>query len=477
MQIMDYKLIITAIITLILALPLLLTFVSRTFLNKMFEIALHYAKKLGFLQSINGVIRVGKTSAQSGLKHLYEIDIQQNLIKIILQTKQVFNYIDFRILDHMIEERLNEIWKGEFKLGISYQIEFDNLTQDIINWFKEIELKDLKSTIIFNFTSAKKSEKYIEDYVFAYFCLNYRKNYVLSKTPIYSHITGSMSYQLDPEEFKINDSYNMRKYAIYDYMVMLVDEYSDDFSASARYDDMKETSGVKDYLRKFGQIHQERNRLITTKQDVKDEIKKLRNLTQSNLWIPIKVEQRGTSRMLYKFIKFIYSSWFRFYDLTIVLFRYIKQKHKISNILLNILIYITYLIFLLPIYLFTSYSFEFPEFKEFDYKRINIKRHIEHRLLHIDWFLFSVGFNKYEMWNYASEEDVKKRDPSTYEKLMFYIPIQYCFGTYDTHYWSMIQKELLTHSQTVSNESNWFNKESYYKQEEDKGSENDDIEF
>ena len=29
----------------------------------------------------------------------------------------------------------------------------------------------------------------------------------------------------------------------------------------------------------------------------------------------------------------------------------------------------------------------------------------------------------------------------------------------------------------IPQESNWFNKEAYYKQEEDKGSENDDIEF
>jgi hypothetical protein len=454
---MTYQMIITISLNIILGIPLILTAINRTFLNRLFEIACAYFKQLGFLDSINGVIRVGKTSLQSGLKHIGELEIIDQLESMILKTKQVYSHIDFRDLDQLLEQRFTNIWPGYFVIDVEYQLEFDILTQDIIKWFEVHENMNLSTSIIYNFTSSKTSQKYIEDYVMAYFCLNFRKNFVMSKTPFYSHITGTFSYQLNPENFKINDAYKLQNYAIYDFMIILVDEYSDDYAASARYDDMKETSGVKDYLRKFGQIHQERNKLITTKQDVKDEMKKLRNLTQSNLWIPTKVEQRGISRLLLKVITFFYTFYFFFYDLTIVRYRMVKFNLEQKKMGLD--------------------PYDFDDYLEHDYKRVNLKRHVEHRLLHIDWFLFSIGFNKYEVWNYSSEEDVKKRDPQYYQKMMFYIPIQFCFGTYDTHYWRMIQKEQLLNTQEVSNESNWFEEVKYFESVEEKGGETDVADF
>ena len=271
----------------------------------------------------------------------------------------------------------------------------------------------------------------------------------------YSHVTASFNYDYKLDQQKIFDAFSNRDYAIYDYMIELIDEASDEIGANKRFEDIKEESGDKEYRRKYGQIHQERNRMISTKQDVKDEIKRFRTLTQSNLWLPNKIDIQGNFKFTYELIESSIDLIFKIYKVIKLFIPYMYKK-------------------------FTNKDFkdlEYETYKSQAFEKVNIERNIRNKLLHIKWFFKSIGYNHYEIWNYPSEDDVKKRDPIYYDKLKFYIPTIYCFGTYETHFYRMIQDELLKISETQSTEINNFLNPSYFKDEEMIGGDIDDINF
>jgi hypothetical protein len=438
---MDLLTVSILIIDLLLFIPLVFVLITRSYYNVKFELSKSYARLLGFLISINGAIRSGKTSFQSGISHIFQLEIECLLTDNILNVKKVYKKLDFNKINDFLDEGFKNKNYPDFK-------------NTHIKLLHLLESFDLEKSMVFTFISSKNSHDYFEDYIFAYWVLNYRKNYVQSKTKFYSHITGNFNYDYKIENQKIFVAFEQNDYSIYDYMVELIDELSDELGANKRFEDVKEEDGDKDYRRKFGQIHQERNRLVTTKQDSRDELKKFRTLTQSNLWIPNKVEVTGTFRLLMSLITILYSLKVIIYEIfTIYLVYYFKKILYMTN------------------------ETTLSEYKERRYNAINLKRNIQNKLLFIDWFLKSVGYNKYEIWNYPSEEDVKKRDPMFYDQLFFYIPTLYCFGTYETHFYRMIQAELLAATNTNSAEINWFLNPKYFNNEVENGGDKDDIDF
>ena len=148
--------------------------------------------------------------------------------------------------------------------------DFDQLTEAIMDAHK------LKGEgLHYNMVGQVKIQKLILDYIFGLYVLNVRNNYVQSKTPFYSNVTHNFSLGLNIEWLKIREAYKNKDYAILDWMVILIDELTDEAGAMTYMDDLKDLAGAKEYRRKFGQIHQERNRMISTKQDVMDEVKSI----------------------------------------------------------------------------------------------------------------------------------------------------------------------------------------------------------
>jgi len=440
---MDVQVIGLLIVYAIIWIPLILILVKYGFLKKAFDISISYAQQLGFLISVNGAIRSGKTSFQSGLKHIFEIIIENMLLEKITTVRRIFKSIDFTVVDIFIDE----YYQGNEQLicGIHQQQKFDEVLKMLLDYLDSLTF-NMYGSIINNLLSNKTSKQLFEDYIFSYWVYYYRRNYVQSKTIFYSHITSSFSMDYNVEQTKINKAYELKEYAIYDYMVELVDEASDDIGQNQRFKDIKEEDGDKDYRRKFGQIHQERNWQITTKQDVKDEVAKFRRLTQSNIWIPERVSQRGTNRFILSLATFFFHVYYFFYDQTYMRIKSIfKNKERLA----------------------------FVDYLEQDYKRINMKRDSDNWLLHLDWFLKAAAYNRYDLRIYANEEDVKSNDPLKFTKQVYYIPTRYCWGTYDTHKYRSIEHELLLRTKIESVESNWFDDKPYF--EEKKGEEHDNL--
>jgi hypothetical protein len=312
------------------------------------------------------------------------------------------------------------------------------ITKQVIDFFDANDYC-INESIMFKFYGHSKASKLITDYIFAYYVYNFRRNYVQSKTKMYSHITSSISYDYEIKHQRIHEAFENSEYSIYDFMIEMIDEATDELGASKRFEDVKEERGDKDYRRKFGQIHQERNRMITTKQEAADEIKKMRVLTQSNLWIPKPVEQRGTGRIILAVATFIMNIPIFFYSFIVVSLSFLYYKY------------------------FKKYQAPFEDFKEFMYKRRSFHRNIENLLYYVNMYLFSIGYNKYEIWVYRNADDVGLTEPL--EKMFYYIPIRYCFGTYDTHQYRNIQEELLSTTKSKSIEENLFKNEPYFKLE------------
>lgn len=438
---MDMELILYLVPLVLLWIPLILILIKYEFLKRGFEISIAYAHQLGFLISINGPIRVGKTSFQSGLKHIFEIIIENMILEKIDTVIKIFKSIDFNFIDSIIDEYF--IGHEDLIIGLHNQMKFDEINKILLDLL-EIKMFNMYHSVINNILSNKTSKQLFEDYIFSYWVYNYRRNYVQSKTTFYSHLTGTFSYDYNVEQTKIHKAYELKEYAIYDYMVELIDEASDDIGQNKRFSDMKEEDGDKDYRRKFGQIHQERNWQITTKQDVKDEVAKFRRLTQSNIWIQSKVEQRGTNRFILTITSFIFHIFYFIYDITAVRYRYTFQNKA---------------------------KLDYDSFYEIDYKRIHLKRDFDNFLLHLDWFLKAAAYNRYDIRVYANEEDVKSNDPLKFIKQVYYIPSRYCWGTYDTHKYRSIEHELLMNSKVQSSESNWFDTKPYF---EERAKNNDD---
>ena len=439
---MNLSIIILLVVVTILILPLLFIFIPRVILNYRSEISRQYAYEMGYLISADGPIRIGKTSFQSGLSHFFQEEMMMKVQDLIDTVRKIYKNLDYVMIDNLIND--------EFNLKPDYP-EFDLILEKLVIHLESLDFVPRKS-VIFNFFSSKTTMNYLEDYIFAYWVLNYRNNYVQSKTPFYSHITGNMSHFLNVEDFKINESFGSQSYSINDYMVLLIDEVTDEQGAQKRLENVKEDDGQKDYYRKFGQIHQERNRLITTKQESADQIARLRRLTQSNCWIDEKVSQYGSMRLLLALITSFFNIFYFFYSIIFVVIPFaFKKLTRKTDITLE-------------------------DYKDVHYRSINLKRKLDNKLLYIDWYLFSMSYNKYVIHIYDKADDVGKHDTTLFKKHVLIIPIYMCFGTYETHFWKNIQKEQLQNSTVRSKETNWFHRDKYFEKKELR-EENNDVDF
>ncbi len=428
------NIIIIYILNILLVLPLLIVRASALNYSMRFQRTIGYVQHvLGWIIGINGPIRTGKTSLLSGLSSISQIIIMNEIQSLLTRTIKIFKRVDFNHFNSYLDELFSDQEEN---------IDFELITDVMLEIFK-LDGEKLHYTMIGNI----KVRKLITDYIFAYYCLHVRNNFVQSKTPFYSHITYNYNLELNTRWLGIREAYKNKDYAILDYMVILIDETTDEAGAMAYLDDIKDEAGGKEYRRKFGQIHQERNRIITTKQDVMDEVKKYRNLTHSNLVIDQKVRVVGHHPIIYKVAEFITK--------LPLLFLYIFKIYP-RLIGRNIL-------FLMTFGRIQRHSKH--DLITYYFQKTGLKRNIENKLYYYKNFFTSTGYNHYYGYILKRAEDIDKITADR-EEFSFYIPTIYCFGTYDTHYYKEMQKELLDNSQTVATESNPFIKNPFFSQDD-----------
>jgi len=362
----------------------------------------------------------------SGLASLCQIIIINEIQDLLNKTMKIFKEIDFNVLN----EELKVLYENVIDAETDYP-DFDRITDLILDRYN-LDGESLH----FDMVGHKKIRKLIVDYIFSFYCLEIRNNFVQSKTPFYSYITHNFNLSLDMNWLRIREAHKNKDYAILDWMVELIDESTDELGAMKYLDDIKDESGQKEYRRKYGQIHQERNRIITTKQDVMDEIKKFRNLTHSNLVIDQKVSTLGNHMWIYHLIEFVY---------------YIPVN-LLKLFVIN------------PIFLWskiTRKGLSWHEIYDYYHHKTGLIRKQESKLYYYKMFFQSIGYNRYQGYELKRAEDIEKVSADR-DYFDLYIPTRFCWGTYNTHYYAPMQEDLLKNSNTHTSEVNPFEKLSFF---------------
>ncbi|MBN3490541.1 hypothetical protein JV173_03330 [Acholeplasma equirhinis] len=414
-------------IAFVLLLPILFVKGFRKKLRKKLDYSIYYIKYvLGWIIGINGDIRMGKTSLMSGLSSLCQLIIINDIDDLLNKTMKIFKYIDFNVLN----DQLKNYYETVIDEKIGYP-DFEKITEMVL----EIYQLDGDS-IHYDMIGHKKIRKLILDYIFSYYCLEIRNNFVQSKTPFYSNITHQFNLKLNLEWLNIRDAFKEKDYAILDWMVILIDELTDEAGAMKYLEDPKDESGAKEYRRKLGQIHQERNRIISTKQDVMDEIKKFRNLTHSNLVIDERVSTLGNHMWIYHLIEFV----------------------------CNIPILLLKLFVINPIFIWsklTRKGLSWGDIYKYYHDKTGIIRKQESKLYYYKMFFQSIGYNRYQGYKLKRAEDIE-RVTADRDYFDLVIPTKYCWGTYNTHYYASMQEDLLNNSTTQTSEVNPFKKINFF---------------
>lgn len=401
-------LILFIIIDVLLILPFLMLSGYRKYYEYSYNSSIGYCKyKLGYLISICGKIRIGKSTLMSGLSHVFQIIIMGNNNEIMKDVRNDFYFIDFNefekvILDSYYRENNHDLDLITDILLLKYDFNGDHLK--------------------YNFLNFENVKQLLKNYVESYYVIYIRDQYVYSKSKIYSHITNKMNLEYDLNWTKIKEAYWNKNYVIYDNFVELIDEASDDIGAGNQYEDRKDESGAKEYRRKFGHIHREKNYMITTKQDSSDEIARYRRLNQSNIEIENKVNVIGN----FKKINYFINKTISFVD------SFNRFRFKLLAIFRGIID-----------------SDERDQFVNVKLKGKIFGRKLEYKFTFLQKFLFSKSYCEFNCNIYQKEEDVGKENTNSkhyYDDFTFIIPLKYCFGCFNTHEYSYIENELIKNS-------------------------------
>lgn len=423
-------------IDVVLIIPLVSYFGRRKYLSFLFNKSISQIDGLGFLNSINAPIKTGKTSLGQGISHILQILTMNRIEELFDKTKKMFKTIDFVKLDDFIMSDFVSQYEAIIEACENPSIEMISIKKTVQNLFLHFRFQD---RLIYDFINIRSFSDWMYKYAEGLFVMYIRSNFVQSKTKVYSHITGKFNYSYDLNDQKIYLAYEKGEFAIYKYMVEMIDEASDDIEAE-KWREEKD-SGAKEYRRKYAHIFEETNRMITIKQDSSDEIKKFRSLHQSNLYIIEKVDQRGTGRDLYAIIKTILYIPVFFYQLRLKLaFGLRYMVHFIR----------------------TREKLDYSQFENLHYAMINLQRKIDNKLYYIDMFLKRIAYNRFHVLNYPSEEDVGKRDPVYYSEMTLYIPTIYCWGVFNHVEYKTIYEDLMNVSKKHANEVNYYVRENYF---------------
>ena len=396
------------IITLILTIPLIIISIKENYIDILFNRTIIYCKNyLGHLIAIIGKIRVGKSTLLSGITHVFQIIIINDNNDIMDRIRRIFYDIDFNEFDNII-------------LYLYYEkkiYDLDKITLEILKYYNYNGY-----TLRYNYLDFKTIKTLFKEYIESFYVINIRDQYVMSKTYIYSHITNKSNIEYDIDMTKINYAYANKNYAIEDNLIEVIDEATDDIGAAKQYDDMNDESGAKEYRRKYGHIHREKNYMITTKQDSSDEIARFRRLNQSNIEIIEKVKIIGKYRTVNYFIEKIYKyiekyNYIKFFIKAILKGLFNKEKRN--------------------------------EYINYNFKKKYRGKKLQYKLNFIQEYLFSLAYCKFKTKVYSNEDDVGKENSNSkiyYDQFNFVIPLRYCFGTIQIHEFSYIQKQLLSNS-------------------------------
>jgi len=432
---------ITVLFTLIASFLIIMFFTyffKSSYYHNRYSETLYTLKEKGYLISISGKVKVGKTTLANGMKHAYEKIILNQLEEKIAYTKVILQDVDFNELNDFIDFKFYEWFDQDLKK------DFNQLAEEVIVTFK------INDSVVNDFINIKRIIVIVRQYVEAYFYYFIKANFVYSNTSTYSRVTGKFNQKYNIENQQIMNSYLRKTFDIDRYSVELIDEASDEDNAM-KWREIEDT-GAKEYRRKYAHIYEETNRLISIKQDSSDEIKKYRNLYHSNFYINHKAVLRNTygliKRILFILINlkiWFYNKWFSLLHKTKLLFK------RIDSIDVQM---------------------------EFEYNRSNFIRKMDTRKYYLEMLFKSFGYLVFNTNDYYNEKDIGSKQADTFAEEILVFPVIECWGMFNHVEFNYLYDELKASSEKEPTIANYYYHNNYFeKKVGDNNDGNNDFSF
>lgn len=412
------------IILILITIPIIKDEFNDNFYKKQVNRTAEVVSNFGFNIGISAPVGYGKTSGANGITTILEIDIINKLNFVILEAKQLLRFWDFNEINSFLDEII---------ISNNYEyIDSLDIAKELMVDFK------IPNYISYDFFNGRTTLNILTDYVEAYYHLNVRASYVISKTRRYSVITNEMASIYDPKQIEIFNRYREKNYNLLPFSIILEDESSDDRG----YKNWQEAAdtGSKEFFSKIRHIFKETVRFINMKQRSADEVKQERALKDTNIVIYEKTYQVNDNKKLFKRMKFFYS---------LKIFPYKLKK-----------IYIPYILFYIKNAIKKN-KVTLDDYIYSNYNHVNKYRDYEHKLLFLQYWINSLKYNVYHIRIYDNEENINSDNDKFYKEETLVFPSTYCF-VYPKFEFDGIQNDLIKDTISTLESQNYFKTNSFF---------------
>lgn len=367
-----------------------------------------FISKIGYAILINGKIGSGKTTSQALITHYLTIDCLTKVQQVIQDFKDEYNELDFTLIDLEIETLYSQYLKAmEEDPTINYHFKnlFDVLADKYCDLLSEHKYDDG--------VNVKSFYDGFYDYIFAYTRLK-NNHYVCANTKVYSYITHNYAMGYKSNYMSLKAMYDENSLYFDNYMVIVKDENSaspDDYYLNY-HKIYKDDDGKHLFLRFIRHLFKGTVRFITTDQDATGMVANQRKILDTFVYVlGLKIVcDRPTLTKLLIFLRQCSYTWEKMFCKTFVPSN--KQKIYLDN--------------------------------------NNMFKKLRKMFIKIQSNIYSRALVKYEYRIYKEADDCANLRNNTdsrsyYDSATLIGPIQWCFGSIDTHEFNYIYRYFQSH--------------------------------
>lgn len=348
----------------------------------------YVCSSLGYVINLSGKKGCGKTTTGAGIVNNLILYLQSELSRRMENIRKSLPKIDFNLFESTY---LNNLETFQFNPIFAVKKTLEEYSSD---------------KIFSDYLKIRKVDDMLKEYLEWFYIINFRKRYVLSKTYFFDIPCLQLARQLDPSSLDLNYLHLTRNYQVKKANILFNDENSNGSGNVNSNNKEVKKSGRKEFRSLIRNAYEEVNFEISTKQIDVDEVSGERRQIDANLNIR-KRKFINESFLLIKILETIYKlllfpkkiGWF------------FKPENEIT-------------------------------FK----KKMGFFRNFENFIFRCNHLILSDGYIKVYCRNYFRPDDVGKKDPELWDRIVLVFPKKYCYASVDTHEW----KDLVEHYEQFS---------------------------
>ena len=366
-----------------------ITFLNRKRLKNLCERSKYEISKLGTNISLVGATGDGKTTTGAGISnYLIEIIIGNCLSRMDKIRKQLY-YINFNLLQQIYVQYL-DIYS-----------DFDLALLKVLDYYESEDKLDIYST---DYLSVESAYQLVRDYILYFNIANIQKSFIFSKGYFIDRVTCNISKLFDSSSIELRNVLSEKNFQMAPGLIIFDDEKS--LERGNVYSNNKDIklSGSKEFFALLRNMFKELSYHVVMKQQSDDEVKQERVLINASLMIFDRKDFISSFPLLKFFISFPLKIIKLFIDLYGLFYDFFHSNEK------------------------KKYG---PFVKRYNNK-FNLLRRLEYMTYMSCSLLSSISYIRVRMFRYYRSDDVGKRTPNTFDRLILYFPIQYCYGCIDT---------------------------------------------